>query len=188
MKDHHSVDVSRYASPLSNWNKLGRVIWGLVWLVLFRPSPRLLFGWRRWLLRLFGAKIAKGVHVYPSVKIWAPWNLRMGEYSCLSHFVDCYCVDKITIGAQATVSQYSYLCTASHDTADPHMQLITAPIHIGDSVWICADVFVAPGITLGPGAVVGARSSVFKDVDPWIIVGGNPAKFIKPRIIKPIER
>ncbi len=180
------VDVSHYASPLSGWNKLARAIWGLVWLLFFRPSPRIGFGWRRGLLRLFGARIAHGVHVYPSAKIWAPWNLEMGEYSCISHQVDCYCVDKITIGAQAMVSQYSYLCTASHDTTDPQMRLITAPIRIDENAWICADVYVGPGVTIGSGAVVGARASVFKSVDPWIIVGGNPAKFIKPRILKPV--
>jgi len=106
----------------------------------------------------------------------------MGDHSCLSEYVDCYCVDKIRIAAHATVSQYSFLCTASHDYTDPAMPLVIAPISIGEQAWITSDVFVAPGVTIGEGAVVLARSSVFRNIDPWVVVGGNPAKFIKPRV------
>jgi len=183
-----SVDVSYCPSPHSLYNKLGRVIWGIVWLLLYRPSPRVFHGWRRFLLRLFGAKIGKGAHPYPSAKIWAPWNLEMGEHSCLSFYVDCYCVDKVRIGAHATVSQYSYLCTASHDFEHPNMPLVTAPITIGDGVWVAADVFVAPGVSIGEGAVVGARSSVFEDVPPWIIVVGSPARPIRKRQLRETPR
>jgi putative colanic acid biosynthesis acetyltransferase WcaF len=108
----------------------------------------------------------------------------MGDYSCLSHDVDCYCVDRITIGAHATVSQYSYLCTATHDPSDPGMKLVTAPIVIEDQAWVCADVFVSPGVTVGQGTVVGARSSVFKDLPAWKICWGTPAKPVRDRIIK----
>ena len=138
---------------LSRRNKLARVLWAGVWLLLYRPSPVPLHGWRRWLLRLFGATVGRGAHPYPSAKIWAPWNLTMGAHSCLSHQVDCYSVDRITLGAHSTVSQYSFLCTASHDYTDPAMPLTTAPITLGDRVWITADVFVAPGVTIGAGAV-----------------------------------
>lgn len=170
------------AQPLSLHNKLARTLWNLVWLILYRPTPRLLHPWRCFLLRLFGAKLGKAVHPYPSARIWAPWNLEMGDHSCLSEQVDCYCVDKIRIGAYATVSQYSFLCTASHDYADPAMPLVTAPISIGDKAWITADVFLAPGVSIGEGTVVLARSSVFQDVEPWVVVAGNPAKFVKPRV------
>lgn len=175
------IDVSHYHSPLSFGNKLGRLAWGIVWGLLFRPSPRLFFGWRRFLLRCFGASIGKGVHVYPSAKIWAPWNLMMGEYACLSFSTDCYCVDKISIGPHATVSQYAYLCSASHDITDPQMKLITAPISVGAGAWVCAGAFVSPGVAIGEGAVVAARAVVVKNVGPWEVVGGNPAKFIKKR-------
>jgi putative colanic acid biosynthesis acetyltransferase WcaF len=175
------VDVSYCPSSHSLSNKLGRVLWGIVWLLLYRPSPKIFHGWRRFLLRLFGAKIGKGVHLYPSAKIWAPWNLEMGDHSCLSYDTDCYCVDKIRIGSHATVSQYSFLCTASHDYTDPYMPLTTAPIEIGDGAWIAADVYVAPGVSIGESAVVGARSSVFKNVATLTVVVGNPAKFIKKR-------
>ena len=122
------------------------------------------------------AKIAKSVHTYSSCRIWAPWNLEMGDHSCLSHYVDCYCVDKVKIGAHATVSQYSYLCTATHDESDPHMRLLTRPIVVGDQAWVCADVFVGPGVTIGQGTVVGARSSVFGDLPAWKICYGSPAR------------
>ena len=166
---------------LTNCNKLARILWNLVWLLLYRPSPTLLHGWRRLLLRLFRAKIGRDVHPYPSAKIWAPWNLEMGDYSCLSHHVDCYCVARITLGAYTTVSQYSFLCTASHDYTDPTMPLTIAPITLGERAWITADVFVAPGVTIGDGAVIIARSSVFHDIAPWTVAGGNPAQPIKAR-------
>ncbi len=178
------VDVSSYKSPHSLRNIIGRLLWGIVWLLLYRPSPKICHGWRRFLLRFFGAKVGKGACPHPSARIWAPWNLEMGEYSCLSFGVDCYCVDKIRIGSHATVSQYSFLCTATHDYEDMHMALVTAPITIGDSAWICADVFIGPGVIIGEGAVIGARSSLFKNVEPWTIVAGNPARFIKSRGLK----
>lgn len=162
-------------------NKFARILWGGVWLLLYRPSPVPLHGWRRLLLRLFGARIGAGAHPYPSARIWAPWNLVMGEHSCLSHRVDCYCVDRIVLGARATVSQYSFLCTATHDYSREDMPLVTAPIAIGDRAWITADVFVAPGVTIGEGAVVTARSSVFDDLPPWMVARGNPAVPVKPR-------
>ena len=167
---------------LSLGNKLARSLWHLVWLLLFRPTPRVMHAWRCFLLRIFGAKLGKAVHVYPTAKIWAPWNLEMGDHSCLSEQVDCYSVDKIRIGAHTTVSQYSFLCTASHDYSDVDMPLHTAPITLGVRVWITADVFVAPGILIGDGAVVLARSSVFQDIAPWVVAAGYPAKVINQRV------
>jgi putative colanic acid biosynthesis acetyltransferase WcaF len=170
-------------SPHSLQNKIARVVWGAVWLLCFRPSPRVFFGWRRFLLRCFAAKIGRQARISPSVHIWAPWNLVVGDEASIAHHVDCYCVARIQIGEHATVSQYSFLCTASHDIADPHMALISAPITIDAQAWVCAAAFVGPGIRVGQGAVVGARSVVTRDVDPWIIVAGNPAKYIRDRKI-----
>ena len=158
-------------------------MWGCVWLMLYRPSPKVLHGWRRFLLRLFGARIGINAHPYPSAKIWAPWNLEMGDHSCLSENVDCYSVDAIRLGPHATVSQYSFLCTASHDYTDPTMPLITAPIIVEAGAWVASDVFVGPGVTIGEGAVVGARSTVFHNVQPWMVVAGNPVKVIRKREI-----
>lgn len=169
---------------LSIRNKIGRALWQVVWLLLYRPTPRLFHPWRCLLLRLFGARLGKSVYPYPSARIWAPWNLEMGDHSCLSEWVDCYCVDKIRIGAHTTVSQYSFLCTASHDYESPGMPLVSAPITLGDRVWITADVFVGPGVTIGDGAVVTARSSVFRDIPPWMVAKGNPAIPVRARNLR----
>lgn len=175
---------------LSPSNKLARALWNLIWLLLYRPSPILLHGWRRFLLQLFGAKIGKPAYLYPSARIWAPWNLEMGNHSTLASGVDCYCVDRIKIGSFTTISQYSFLCTASHDYLDPailnwpQMPLVTAPIILGDRVWITADVFIAPGVTIGNGTVVLARSSVFSDLPSWVVVSGNPATIQKERVLR----
>lgn len=108
----------------------------------------------------------------------------MEEYGCIGFDVDCYCVAPISIGAHAMVSQYSFLCTASHDIESPHLSLIASPISIGREAWVCADVFVGPGVSVGEGAVLAARSSVFKDVAPWTVVGGTPASFLKRRSLR----
>jgi|CXWL01.1.fsa_nt_gi putative colanic acid biosynthesis acetyltransferase WcaF len=176
-----SVNGSHCPGPHTFLNKVRRIVWYGVWLLFYRPSPRPFHGWRRFLLRLLGARIGLGVHPYPSAKIWAPWNLEMGDHSCLGDNVDCYSVDTIKIGPHSTVSQYSFLCTASHDYTDPSMPLITSPIIIGEHAWIAADVFVGPGVTIGNGAVVGARSSVFRNIEPWAVVAGNPARLIRKR-------
>ncbi|HXJ71427.1 MAG TPA: putative colanic acid biosynthesis acetyltransferase [Candidatus Dormibacteraeota bacterium] len=178
------VDVSQCYSAHSWRNKVARQLWSVVWLFLFRPTPKWLHGWRRFLLRSFGAKIGRGTFPFPSAKIWAPWNLEIGDHCALADHVDCYCVDKIVIGSNVTVSQYSFLCTASHDYEDPHMALITAPITIGDGAWVTADVFIGPGVNVGEGAVIAARASVFRDVPPWTVVAGNPAKVIKQRTLR----
>jgi putative colanic acid biosynthesis acetyltransferase WcaF len=170
-----------FANPHSLANKLGRLLWQPVWLIFFRLSPRFTFGWRNFLLRCFGAKIGPRCAIYPSCRIWAPWNLEMGEQSCLSFDVDCYCVDKIRIGNFVTVSQYAFLCTASHDIGSLDMALKTASIHLADRSWVCADVFVAPGVTMGEGSVAAAGAVVVRDVPAWNVVGGNPARFIKIR-------
>ena len=169
---------------LSLANKLARSVWQVVWLLIYRPTPRQFHPWRCLLLRLFGAKLGRAVHPYPSARIWAPWNLEMGDHACLSEGVDCYCVAPIRIGAHTTVSQYSFLCTASHDYTRADMPLVTAPITIGERVWITADVFVGPGVTIGDGAVVTARSSVFADIPPWVVARGNPAVPVKARVLQ----
>ena len=178
------VDVSHFVAGHTLFNLIARVVWFAAWCLLFRPSLTPLFGWRRFLLRLFGARIRQGAHIYPSVRVWAPWNLEMGEHSCLGRWVDCYCVDKVTLEAHAIVSQYSYLCTAGHDIHDSHMALITKPIRIQSQAWVAAGAFIGQGVTIGEGAVVGARGCVFKSVAPWTVVGGNPARFIKRRRLR----
>lgn len=179
------VNLSNYQNRLSKRNQVARFIWNLIWTVFARPFPRSVGNqWKLFLLRLFGAKVHRTSVVYSTVRIYMPWNLEMAEFSCLSPEVDCYNVDKIFIGAHSTVSQKTYLCSASHDVTKSTHPLITAPIIIEDQVWIGADAFIGMGVTIGQGAVVGATASVYKNVSPWTIVGGNPAKFIKNRIIE----
>jgi putative colanic acid biosynthesis acetyltransferase WcaF len=178
------VDLAKYQNALSRKNQIVRFIWTIIWAVLARPLPRSFGnGWKILLLRLFGAKIHSKAVVYSSVRIYSPWNLEMDEYSCLSPEVDCYNVNKIKIGAHSTVSQKTYLCSASHDISKSNIPLVTAPIVIEDQVWIGASAFIGMGVTIGQGAVIGATASVYKDVEPWVVVGGNPAKFIKERKI-----
>jgi putative colanic acid biosynthesis acetyltransferase WcaF len=168
-------------SPHSLGNKMGRVLWAIVWGTLFRWSPRVMFSWRRLLLRLFGANIGRNARISPSVRIWAPWNLTVGDEAAIAHDVDCYCVAPLNIGRHSTISQYAFLCTASHDISDPHMRLVSAPVTICDQAWVCAGAFIGPGVVIGEGAVTGAMSVVTKDVEPWTVVVGNPAKVIKKR-------
>lgn len=181
----NKIDLSKYENHLGRKHQMIRFVWGIVWSLGTWFLPRSMgSGWKRTLLRMFGAKIHPTAVVYSSAKVYYPANLVMEEYACLASGVDCYNVAPIHIGAQSTISQGSYLCTASHDIADPKNRLITKPIVIEAQAWVAADAFVGMGVTIGEGAVVGARSAVFKDVEPWTVVGGNPAKFIKKRIIK----
>ncbi len=178
------IPLTPYVNRLSLKNRLARLAWGIVYRSLFRPTPRFMFSWRRLLLRCFGAKMGARSVVHASVRIWAPWNLEMEEFSCLAFDVDCYCVDKVKIGRRATVSQYAFLCTASHDIDDPQTPLVTGPITIGENAWVFAGAFVGPGVSLGEGAVAAARSVVVRDVPAWTVVGGNPARVIRARAMK----
>lgn len=158
-----------------------RLLWKITWTLLARPTPVPFHGWRRLLLRLFGARIGKGAVVYPSAKIWAPWNLTLADGSCLAEGVDCYNVARITLGAGAIVSQRAFLCSASHDPHRADFPLITGPIDIGAKAWIAAEAFVGPGVAIASHAVVAARAVVVRSVPEDKIVGGNPAKVIGHR-------
>src|SRR5690606_34046241 len=117
------VDISDKPSPHSLGNRAMRVLWSCVYVTLFRPSPKPFHHWRAFVLRLFGAQVPMSVHVYPRAKVWGPWNLTMGEHSTLADDVDCYCVAPIVIGSHTTISQYSYLCAATHDFEHPNFVL-----------------------------------------------------------------
>ncbi len=175
-----------YVNQLGWRSKLCRATWTLVYSFLFRPTPSFCMdSWRVFLLRLFGAKIGHGCRLSSSMRCWAPWNLVLGDLVCIAEKVDCYSVAKIEIGNKVTVSQRSFLCTASHDIRSLRRPLLHRPIRIEDHAWLCAESFVGPGVRVGEGAVVAARAVVSKDVNPWEVVGGNPAKFIKNRLINP---
>lgn len=165
-------------------SRLRGLLWWFVYLFLFRPTPHFcLKRYRVAWLRIFGAKIGVGCKVAPSCYVSAPWRLTLGNYACLADGVDCYCVASITLDDYATVSQRTYLCTASHRTDRLSRPLFALPIHVGAQAWVCAEAFVGPGVTVGEGSVVGARAVVTKDVPAWKIVAGNPARVIKDRII-----
>ena len=174
-----------YKNNLSLYNKSYRFIWNLCYIFLFRPfTPKIFNKWRILLLKIFGSKICWSSGVYASSKIWAPFNLKLGKNSWLGPYTIVYNVDMISIKDNVVVSQYSYLCTASHDFENTLFPLIHRKIEINNHVWVGADVFIGMGVVLGEGSIVGARSSVFKDIESNTIVGGNPAKFIKYRNIK----
>ena len=159
-----------------------RVVWTLIQ-PLFRFSPRPCFAWRRFLLRCFGAKLGRNVHVYPSAMIYFPWNLEAGEKSAIGEYAYIYNLGRETIGACATISHRAHLCAVTHDHTKSDFPLLRPPILIGDQSWVCADAFVGPGVTIGEGAIVGAGAVVTKDVPPWMIAVGNPARAIKRREI-----
>ena len=178
-----------FKTPYSRGNKLRRLLWSMAWNCLARPFPRsMAMGWKRILLRAFGAKIASTAAVYATAKVFQPWLLTMDDYACLSDGVDCYNAAPIHIGHNATVSQRAFLCTAGHDITDPHHHQTEASIVVEDRAWVCAEAFVGQGVTVGEGAVCAARAVVIKDVEPWTVVGGNPAKFIKERMLIDIKR
>lgn len=174
----------RYEDKTPLGEKVKRLAWGLTYWLCFRPSPRwFMHSWRRYILILFGAKIGVGCRIAPTARIWAPWRLRLGDFVAIGDEVDLYCVDNITIGAKVAISQRSFLCTGSHNVNSLRRPLVTRPIVIRDHAWICAEAYLAPGVEVGTGAVVGARACVYKEVEDWTIVGGNPAKFIKQRVV-----
>lgn len=178
----HNQDTFKGAS-FSLKNRMSRLLWQMVQVTFFALSPRPLHGWRAMLLRLFGAKLGQGVHVYPGAKIWAPWNLDLGNECGIGSGAILYSQGKITIGKRAVISQGAQLCSGTHDYTLPGFPLITSPIHVGANAWVAADAFVHPGITIGEGCVIGARSVVTKDMPAWMVCAGHPCKPIKERIM-----
>lgn len=182
------MDYVNFVSPYSKGNKIKRLVWTVCWTVFARPFPKsVASGWKRFLLRMFGAKMADTAVVYSSATVFMPWNLEMRDYACIASEVDCYNAASVTVGINATVSQRAYLCTASHDISSSRHEQTQRPIIIENRAWVAAEAFIGPGVTVGEGAVVGARGCVFKDVEPWTVVGGNPARFIKKRVIYKLQ-
>ena len=171
----------RHRSPWSRREKVLRVLWSVVQATVFRHSPHPLYRWRAWLLRRFGATLGTNVRVRPSVRITIPWNLTLGDETSVGDDAILYALGRITTGRFVTVSQYAHLCAGSHDAGDRRMALLRLPITLGDDVWVAADAFVGPDVAVGDRALIGARASVFKDVPADVVVGGNPAKVLKPR-------
>lgn len=164
--------------------RIKQKVWLFLSFFIFKPfSGRLFNRYRILILRVFGAKIGKGSIIYSSVYIPAPWNLITGKLCCLGPNSKLH-IDKTILGDKVTISQGAYLCSGSHNINYKNKPFISAPIQIESYAWIAAEAFVGPGITIGEGAVVGARAAVFKDVDSWVVVGGNPARYLKKREVK----
>ncbi|UPJ74486.1 WcaF family extracellular polysaccharide biosynthesis acetyltransferase [Bradyrhizobium sp. 187] len=172
-------DLSQSKVPPGFRGRSGLVVllWQMVQQTLFAWSPQPAYAWRRFLLRLFGAKVGKGVHLRPTVRITYPWKVKLGNHCWIGDNAELYSLGAITVGAHAVVSQRSYVCAATHDYEDITFPLVAKPVIIECEAWVAADCFIAPGVTIGAGAIVGARSTVLNSVEPATIVAGYPAKF-----------
>lgn len=178
------IMFEKYIDNYTIWNKLHRLAWNIFYIFFFRPFSLPIFVcWRTFILKCWGARIGKGSIVHASSKIWAPWNLVVGQRTCVGPHTIIYNPGRIVLGNKVAISQYSYLCTATHAYDTKFNTLYWKDIIINDRAWVAAGAFVGPGVTIGEGAVVGARAAVFKDVEAWTVVGGNPAKYIKDRKI-----
>lgn len=174
------VKENRRAKKYSSSEMTRRVLWTLAQ-PLFRFSPRPCFGWRRFLLRCFGAKIGRSVHVYPSATIYFPWNFEAGDESAIGEHAFVYNLGRVTVGPRVTISHRAHLCAGTHDHMKRDFPLLRPPITIDTEAWICADAFVGPGVTIGERAIVGARAVAMKDVKAGSVVVGNPARETKRR-------
>jgi putative colanic acid biosynthesis acetyltransferase WcaF len=161
-------------------DKLARLLWAFAYYAAFRFSPVFAHGWRRAILRAFGAQVAPRVAIYPSARIWAPWRLRLDEGATVGGGAELYNVAPIHVGEEAVVSQYAYLCTASHDHRR-EFQLIAASVEVRRHAWVAAGCFIGPGVTIEEGAVAAARAVVTRSVPPWTVVAGNPARIVGRR-------
>jgi len=170
-------------------NKLERVAWGAAWLLLARFTPPQLAGWRRFLLRLFGARVGAGAKVYASVRIWLPRHLELGKGVIVGPGAELYNQGHIVIGPSCVISQRAFLCASTHRTSDPAFELVTRPIRLGRGCWVAAEAFVGPGVTMADGAVLGARGALFEDAAAMGIYRGNPAARIgERRFEEPLSR
>jgi putative colanic acid biosynthesis acetyltransferase WcaF len=163
-------------------DRLMRYAWGIVCALLFRPSPRALHPWRSLLLRCFGAKIGRRCHIYPGARIWAPWNLVCEDVAAIADEAIIYNPERIVIGSHSTISQQAYLCGATHDHDHPSFRLVAAPIDIGAYAWICARATVQAGVRVAEGAVLGLGAVATRDLEPWSVNVGVPARKIKQRV------
>ena len=184
MSSHNKLDIKgcRNKKAYSNSEYFGRILWSII-SPLFYFSPRNFFFWRSFLLKMFGAKVGKNVNIYPSVKIYIPWNLSIDDFSSVGEWALIYNIGKIKIGKSVTISHKAQLCSGTHDYKKPNLPLLKKTIIIGDYVWICTDAFIGPGCEIGEGSIIGAKSVVFKNLGNWGIFAGNPAIFLKKREI-----
>jgi putative colanic acid biosynthesis acetyltransferase WcaF len=180
------VDLTKSISVFTNKEKVVRIIWNVIWGMVCH-LPRQASKVRISLLRLFGAQIGKYCLIEKGVKIWIPWNLKLHDYVAIGKNVEIYNYGQVEIKSMSVVSQYCYICTGTHDFSHSNMPLIWGNITIGTECWIAAGVWILPGVSIGNGTVIGARSLVTKDMPDWMVCAGHPCKPIKPRIISEIK-
>lgn len=171
-------------ATFSRGNRLTRIVWMITWTLFATWTPPSMRGWRRFLLRLFGANLSATANVYGSARIWLPSNLRMGAFATIGPRTIIYTMAPITIGEYAVISQGAHLCAGTHDIEDDNFQLYARPISIGSRAWIAAEAFVGPGVVVGEGTVLGARGCAMRDLDTWTVYSGNPAKPVRLRRIR----
>ena len=177
----NSLDLTAIQRSKSLREVLTRALWYLVSVIPFNLPGRFFSPLRLFLLRAFGANIHSQALICSGVKIWFPHNLQIGQATTIGRKVEIYNYSPVIIGSNTVVSQYSYICTASHDYSSPYMTFYSSPIHISSNVWIAASTMLCPGVSIGDGCVVGARSLVTSNLPPWTICVGSPAKVLKQR-------
>ncbi|NEW07157.1 colanic acid biosynthesis acetyltransferase WcaF [Paenibacillus sp. SYP-B3998] len=181
MKNKIRLDLYNQDWYTRGRNSIVVLLWWFIQGSVFKYSIHNMYGWRRFLLRLFGAKIGKNVQVRASARFTYPWKVVIEDYSWIGDNAELYSLDAIHVGKHCVISQNSYLCTGTHDIHDPHFGLITKPIHIKDGAWVASDSFIYPGVTIGEMSVVAARSTVIKDIPMNEVHAGAPAKYLKQR-------
>jgi putative colanic acid biosynthesis acetyltransferase WcaF len=181
--DFSFIDImqNRASKKWSRKELIGRALWEIFRGPLFAWTPRRLWGWRRFVLKCFGAQVGREVHIYPSVRIAIPWKLDIEDNSAIGDCANIYNLGRISIGKNVTISQNAHLCAGSHDYRRPDFPLLKPPITILSGAWVCADSFVGPGVIVGESAIVGARAVVMRNVNSHEIAVGNPARVIGHR-------
>jgi len=174
-------DSTRHSSPYGIREKIARMLWSLVQSTCFRFSFHNWYAWRRFLLRRFGADIGSSCVIRRTVRVECPWNLQMGANSCLGDRVNAYCLGPVKIGSRVSISQDAELCAGTHDYSKRDLPLLRPPVTVHDDAWIAAGAFVGPGVSVGEGAILGARSVAMKDLQAWTVYIGNPAVAVKDR-------
>jgi putative colanic acid biosynthesis acetyltransferase WcaF len=176
-------DLSQFRMPLGFRGRSAVTVqaWWIVQGTLFRWSPQFAYGFRRMLLRAFGARVGAAVKVRPSATVTYPWKVTIGDRAWIGDDAVLYSLGEIVIGSDTVVSQRAYLCAGDHDHRDPAFPIRARPITLGDEVWVATDVYVGPDVTIGSGAVVGARSSVFRNLPARMVCVGSPCVPRGPR-------
>ena len=176
------MDLSIYNNQ---WYKSGpalkRFLWYFMNELFFKTGILPVYGLKVFILRLFGAKIGKGVLIKPCVNIKYPWFLEIGNYTWIGEHVWIDNLEMVTIGSNVCISQGAFLLTGNHDYKKPAFDLIIKNITIEDGVWIGAQSIVCPGVICKTHAVLSVGSVLSNDMEPYGIYRGNPAVKVADR-------